>query len=89
MNFSSCGIDCDACTFMKEGKCGGCRVVAPKGKCLWGGRCELFDCAAEKALPHCGKCGEFPCQKLIDAHKNGNPNRDDIEIENLRTLVNT
>ena len=87
MNLSSCGIDCDACGFMQEGKCEGCRVSAAKGACVWGGRCELFDCADGKALPHCGRCGEFPCERLITAHKNENP--DGIEIENLRSLINT
>ena len=88
MNISVCGIDCDACKYKKEGNCEGCRVVAPKGECVWGGRCEnLYDCAVvEKKLPHCGKCKEFPCQKLIDAHKNENPDGNGIEIENLKAL---
>lgn len=86
MNISSCGIDCDACKFKNENNCESCRIVAPKGQCVWSGRCELFDCATEKKLPHCGKCDNFPCQKLIDAHKNENPNGNGIEIENLRAL---
>ena len=49
--------------------------------------CGLFACADGKALPHCGKCGEFPCQRLIDAHKNENPDGNGIEIENLRALA--
>jgi len=89
MNLSSCGIDCDARAFMKENRCKGCRAAAPKGECVWGGRCELFDCANGKTLPHCGKCGEFPCEKLTAVHKNENPDGNGIEIENLRALINT
>jgi len=86
MNISVCGINCDACSFKLENKCEGCRTVAPKGECVWGGRCGLYDCATEKKLPHCGKCKEFPCLTLIDAHANENPTGNGIEIENLRAL---
>ena len=89
MNLSSCGIDCDACSFKSENKCEGCRIVAPKGQCVWGGRCGLYDCAYEKNLPHCGKCDDFPCEKLITAHKNENPDGNGIEIENLKKLEET
>ena len=88
MNISVCGIDCDACKYKIENKCEGCRIVAPKGECVWGGRCEnIFDCAAGKGLPHCGKCEDFPCQKLIDVHKSENPDGNGIEIENLKSLT--
>ena len=86
MNISSCGIDCGACKFTAEQNCPGCR--AHKGKPFWG-NCDLFACADGKTLPHCGNCGEFPCEKLITAHKNENPDGNGIEIENLRSLVNT
>ena len=86
MNISMCGIDCDSCKFYKENKCEGCRISAPKGECVWGGRCELHDCAAEKSLFHCGKCDDFPCAKLIEAHNNENPDGYGIEIVNLRAL---
>jgi len=86
MNLSVCGIDCDACSFKAEGKCEGCRISAAKGECVWGGRCGLFDCVTEKALPHCGKCEAFPCDELTEAHRNENPGGNGIEIENLRGL---
>ena len=86
MNLSVCGIDCDACEYKFENKCEGCHIAAPKGECVWGGRCELYDCAADKKLPHCGKCESFPCEKLIVAHKNENPDGNGIEIENLKKL---
>ena len=83
MNLSSCGIDCSACKFTAERNCPGCH--AHKGNPFWG-KCDLHACASEKQLPHCGKCGDFPCKKLIDAHKNENPNGNGIEIDNLRYL---
>ena len=86
MNISVCGIDCSACSFMKENKCEGCRIVAPRGKCVWGERCELFDCVITKNLPHCGKCEDFPCQKLIDAHKGESHENWEEPINNLRAL---
>ncbi len=82
-NYSSCGIDCDACKFKTEQNCTGCYVH--KGRPFWG-ICELYDCAASKELLHCGKCNDFPCTKLIEAHKSENPDGDGIEIENLRKL---
>jgi len=84
MNLSSCGIDCDACAYKTSHSCPGCN--AHRGTPFWGS-CDLFACADGKALPHCGKCGEFPCKKLIDAHKSENPNGNGIEIENLRALT--
>ena len=86
MNLSVCGIDCDACSFKLENKCEGCRISAPKGECVWGGRCDTHDCATGKGLPHCGKCTSFPCQQLQDIHKSENPEGNGIEIENLRAL---
>ena len=85
-NISVCGNDCDICNFKKDNKCEGCRISAPKGECVWGGRCELYDCAMGKNLPHCGKCEDFPCQKLIDAHKGENPENWEEPIENLIAL---
>ena len=61
---STCGLDCAACNFYLERTCGGCRVVAPEGKCVWGGRCDLYDCVAGKNLDHCGACEKFPCDTL-------------------------
>jgi len=83
MDISVCGIDCGACAHKKENKCEGCRIVAPKGECVWGGRCELHDCAAEKNLPHCGKCDGFPCAKLQEWAASENPER----IDNLKALI--
>jgi hypothetical protein len=47
MNISVCGIDCDACSYKKENKCEGCRIVAPKGKCVGEGG-AIFTIALRK-----------------------------------------
>jgi len=86
MNLSSCGTDCDACAYKTSHNCPGCNAL--KGKPFWSGEggCDLFACADGKALPHCGKCGEFPCAMLQEWASDGeNPER----IENLRALINT
>ena len=82
-NYSVCGIDCDTCKYKQENGCKGCRVCAPKGECVWGGRCELYDCAVEKKLEHCGLCGDFPCAKLKEWAEAENDER----IDNLRKLI--
>ena len=83
MNISVCGIDCEICKYKEESGCKGCRIVAPKGECVWGGRCELHDCALEKNLLHCGLCSDFPCAKLQEWAASENPER----IDNLKKLV--
>ena len=67
MNISVCGLDCDACKFKLENKCEGCRISAAKCQCVWNGRCDLHDCAVSKSLGDCGKCDNFPCDKLVKA----------------------
>ena len=78
-NLSVCGIDCNACKFFLDKTCTGCREVAPIGKTPWNGRCDLYDCAAEKSLAHCGKCEKFPCATLTEWASNENTER----IQNL------
>ena len=87
MNISPCGIDCDACKFKTEQNCPGCR--AHKGRPFWGVCDHLYDCTVQKSVSHCGQCGDFPCQALIDAHKSENPDGNGIEIETLKKLAAT
>ena len=87
MNISVCGIDCEVCSFKKEGKCSSCRIAAANGQCVWGGRCETHDCAINQGYSHCGECASFPCQRLLDIHKSENPDGNGVEIENLRSLI--
>ena len=83
MNLSVCGIDCNICKFKVDGKCKGCHIAASEGKCVWNGRCELYDCATGKSLPHCGLCPGFLCAKLKEWASSENPER----IDNLKNLV--
>lgn len=78
-NFSSCGIDCSTCQIGKERACSGCHTL--NGEVFWG-KCDLYRCANEKNLPHCGKCNRFPCDTLKEWAKTENPER----IDNLRKL---
>lgn len=80
MNISVCGIDCDACKFKAEMGCAGCKSI--QGKVFWG-ECELYACNAQKEQAHCGKCGQFPCEKLKEWASSENPER----IDNLRALI--
>lgn len=78
-SYSICGIDCEACRFAAEKGCKGCQAV--QGKVFWG-ECELYRCNLEKQQAHCGKCAQFPCDKLQQWASSENPER----IENLQKL---
>ncbi|MDD4773267.1 MAG: DUF3795 domain-containing protein [Eubacteriales bacterium] len=82
MKLSSCGIDCDACEIGTEKGCRGCFAI--KGQPFWANEetCELYACAAEKSIPHCGGCGLFPCAMLEEWAAGENGER----IDNLRKL---
>ena len=82
MNISRCGIDCDACEFKISKECPGCYEVG--GKPFWAkdGKCDLYECAENKNLPNCGKCGEFPCGMLEEWAKEGDGER----IRNLKNM---
>lgn len=82
MDLSVCGINCTSCGLYIEKKCKSCRVVAAEGKCVWNGRCDLFDCAARQDLVHCGKCKNFPCDILKEWASSENTER----IQNLIDL---
>lgn len=76
MNLSSCGIDCDSCKYSIEKGCPGCHMQ--KGKPFWG-ECELYQCASDRNIKHCGECNEFPCDELKKWASSENPER----IQNL------
>lgn len=82
MNLSSCGIDCDVCQFKSEKSCPGCHPL--EGRPFWAkeGTCDLYACAVEKKLLHCGGCGDFPCETLSEWASGENSER----IDNLKAL---
>ena len=82
MKLSVCGIDCSKCGHLINSQCIGCRKAAPEGKCVWNGRCDLFDWSTNKKVEHCGKCAEFPCAMLKEWAASENPER----IQNLIDL---
>ena len=57
---SRCGILCSKCKYREEAGCKGCVNI---DKPFWG-VCSVKLCCEERALEHCGKCGEFPCDML-------------------------
>ena len=87
MNISVCGYDCHACKFFKDKECAGCRIAAPLNKCVWGGGCDLHNCATSKGFNHCGQCPDFPCEMLVTAMTNesGEQGREKA-FDNLRNF---
>ena len=68
-----CGTDCTTCQFKEKFHCNGC--AAQEGHIFWG-ECDIYRCATEKGLPHCGNCPELPCAELTSFIENGhNPHR--------------
>ena len=80
---SACGLACEVCGFKDKGICpiDGCvpgtdpRALekAAKFKAAMGHSCFILECAIEKKVDHCTRCGEFPCpvhyQQEIYSHK--------------------
>ena len=58
---SRCGLYCGSCRYREKTNCPGCRVCG--GDVFWG-KCELAACSIDRQLDGCGKCNEFPCEKL-------------------------
>jgi len=82
MKLSICGLDCETCSYVQETNCPGCHAC--KGKMFWG-ECDVYLCAINKNLPHCGKCEEFPCAMLKDLAAGEGAER----IDNLKALEET
>ena len=59
MKIGVCGIACEACPRMVQGKCpngdDGCR---PKENMM----CKIATCAFSKGVELCFKCPDFPCE---------------------------
>lgn len=47
----------------EEVSCGGCTCVGTHG-IYCDTMCRVKPCCREKGLAHCGRCAEFPCEKL-------------------------
>ncbi len=76
-----CGTDCGACSFRARTNCPGCRGAA--GNMFWG-KCALALCCIERKLDHCGKCPEFPCERLKEYSFDKEHGDNGRRIENLR-----
>lgn len=65
---AKCGSLCNKCDFRDRFNCMGCNEM--KGKVFWG-KCDLYKCASERGVKHCGQCSDLPCPKLSEAIANG------------------
>ncbi len=63
-----CGLYCGLCEYYtgeKVPRCSGCSTQ--QGHPFWGD-CELFKCANEGEVEHCGKCKDFPCALFVNQY---------------------
>ena len=70
---AGCGSYCGSCpNYLGESvpRCAGCS--ATKGHPFWG-ECALYSCIESKGVAHCGLCGDFPCDDLINHYNKNNP----------------
>lgn len=58
---SRCGLLCAQCGYKEQVNCPGCVHMS---KPFWGENCPVKSCCEGRGLPHCGACGQFPCQLL-------------------------
>jgi len=69
---AACGVDCNVCGLKRDNKCEGCvpgdhpRALerSEEIKQIMGAYCPAMKCAAEKRVPYCPSCDEFPCKLL-------------------------
>ena len=59
---SRCGLHCDTCEWKEPCSCGGC--IETNGH-PFHGECPVAVCCQEKGILHCGLCGAFPCELLM------------------------
>jgi hypothetical protein len=43
------------------------------------GICEIRKCCIQKKLPHCARCDEYRCGKLMKFHENASESRERLE----------
>lgn len=57
---SRCGLLCSSCEYRVSTGCKGCVEI---NNPFWGA-CPVKTCCEGRSLPHCGMCGDFPCEQL-------------------------
>lgn len=60
---SRCGLLCSQCTWRERMNCPGC--LKTHGQ-MFHGQCDKAICCEGRGHEHCGKCGGFPCNKIIE-----------------------
>jgi hypothetical protein len=73
MKVGACGIACEVCGFLAQGKCEGCVPGNDKSASAkldfqrkqFGFACPVLECAAKSRVGYCLKdCDKFPCDVL-------------------------
>lgn len=62
----ACGLSCKACRMQLNGKCPGCGEGMKAN-------CPILKCAQMKKLDYCAQCKGYPCAKIKDSGKFGEP----------------
>ncbi|MDR2897579.1 MAG: DUF3795 domain-containing protein [Spirochaetaceae bacterium] len=60
--------------------CGGCRT-GNLPLFAYCGMCDMRKCAAERKIPHCGVCSDYPCESVSAVHSHA-----PAAAENLKAL---
>jgi len=61
IEMARCGLDCGRCDWRERMNCPGCQAADGH---MFHGDCPIALCSIEKGLPHCGACGQLPCEAL-------------------------
>ena len=57
-----CGVDCAACSDLREEKCPCCRRTAWTEDDI----CRPVECCRSKSISFCGECSAFPCGEMAE-----------------------
>ena len=68
----SCGVDCSVCPDLRSEKCPGCRQT------VWteDDVCPPVACCAQRGIPFCGACTEFPCGSMAGFYEESDGHRE-------------
>jgi hypothetical protein len=78
---SRCGLRCNECEWVEKANCPGCLNAHGKP---FHGECVVAICCEDRDLLHCGKCDDFPCEKLIAFAYDSEHGDNGERIETLR-----
>ena len=64
--FAPCGMNCKLCIkhLSENNPCPGCLIDSPN-KTKKALKCKIKKCLETKRVKYCGRCSEFPCNKIM------------------------